>query len=291
MLASLKQVTGLGLVALVSIATLTLPWFSRSAQSQLSVSVHLTMGNPSNAVANTTSPSNYLMVKPQYALSYNNSTRIPNWVSWQLNKAWLGNTQRANDFRPDTTLPSGWYQVTTSDYNNSGFDRGHMSPSADRTDSVANNSATFLMTNMIPQAPDNNQGVWANLENYSRDLVTKQNKELYILSGGYGTCGTGSAGSKCSIPAVTSPSNTITIPARTWKVIVVLDTPGTGVSGVTTNTRVIAVDIPNAQGVRSDDWRKYRVSVDTLEQKTGYDFLSAIPTNIQSVIEAKVDNQ
>ncbi|WP_413200668.1 DNA/RNA non-specific endonuclease [Nostoc piscinale] len=249
--------------------------------AQSSVSVHLTMGNPSGA---TTSTSNRLLVKPQYATSHNCAKGIPNWVSWQLNSSWLGSAPRQDDFRADTTLPSGCYRVTTTSYTGSGFDRGHMAPSADRTNTIANNSATFLMTNIIPQAPDNNQGVWANLEDYSRSLVA-QGKELYIISGGYGTGGTGSNGSRTTID-----NGRVTVPARTWKVIVVLDRPGLGVSGVTNATRVIAVDIPNVQGVRNANWRSYRVSVDTLESRTGYDFLSQVSTSIQSTIEARVDN-
>ncbi|SRR5579883_1326000 len=247
-------------------------------------SVHLTMGNPTNAVTDVASPNNYLLLKPQYASSYNNTTRIPNWVSWQLNSSWLGSTPRQDDFRADTTLPSGWYQVQATDYQGSGFDRGHMCPSGDRTDTVTDNSATFLMTNMIPQAPDNNQGPWANLENYSRDLVG-QGKELYIISGGYGVGGTGSNGT-----ANTIAGGKVQVPARTWKVIVVLDTPGSGVSGVTTSTRVIAVNMPNSQGIRNDDWKSYRVSVDSIESLTGYNFLSNVPTATQDVIEARVDN-
>jgi endonuclease G, mitochondrial len=261
------------------------------AQSQSSVSPHLTLGNPSGAVTSTSSPGNYLLVKSQYALSYSDSRRIPNWVSWQLNNSWLGSTPRQDDFRADTALPSSWYRVNGSDYSGSGFDRGHMAPSADRTSSVSNNSATFLMTNMIPQSPDNNQGIWANLETYARDLVRNQGKELYIIAGARGSCGSGTNGSRCSIPAATNSNYSITVPARTWKVIVVLNQPGLGVSGVTTGTRVIAVDIPNAQGVRNADWRNYRVSVDYLEQQTGYNFLSQVSSSTQSVIEARVDNQ
>ncbi|AFZ27264.1 DNA/RNA endonuclease G, NUC1 [Cylindrospermum stagnale PCC 7417] len=249
-----------------------------------SASVHLTMGNPSGAVTSTSYPGNYLMEKDQYALSYNNTTRIPNWTSWQLNSSWLGSTPRQDDFRNDTTLPSGWYQVLATDYQGSGFDRGHMTPSGDRTSTVAVNSSTFLMTNMIPQAPDNNQGPWAILEGYARDLVA-QGKELYIISGGYGVGGTGSNGS-----ASTIASGKIQVPARTWKVIVVLDTPGSGVSGVTTNTRVIAVDMPNAQGIRNNDWKTYRVSVDSIEGNTGFNFLSNVSVGTQDVIESRVDN-
>ncbi|GAB1540858.1 DNA/RNA non-specific endonuclease [Scytonema sp. NUACC21] len=248
-----------------------------------STSVHLTMGNPSSA--GTSSLSNYLLVKPQYALSYNCSRGIPNWVSWQLNSSWLGSAPRQDDFRADTTLPSGCYQVTSSDYTGSGFDRGHMTPSADRTNTITNNSATFLMTNIVPQAPDNNQGPWADLEDYCRQLVG-QGKELYIVSGSYGSGGTGSNGG-----ATTISSSRVTVPDRVWKAIIVLDQPGSGVSGVTTSTRVIAVDMPNDQGIRSNDWRSYRVSVDTMESRTGYNLFSNVSDSTENIIEARVDYQ
>jgi endonuclease G len=282
-LKSVSLITAAGIAALPFI-------FSSKVESQSSVSPHLTMGNPSNAIASSSYPSNYLLVKPQYALSYNNNTLIPNWVSWQLNSSWLGSTPRQDDFRADTTLPSTWHRVAGSDYTGSGFDRGHMTPSADRTNTISSNSATFLMTNMIPQAPDNNQGPWANLENYLRTLVS-QGKELYIISGGYGSCGTGSNGSKCSFPAATNLSKEIKVPARTWKVIVVLDNPGSGAGGVTTSTRVIAIDMANSQGIRSIPWQNYRTTVDSIEQKTGYNLLSSVASSTQTVIEAKVDNQ
>ncbi|MEH1972605.1 MAG: DNA/RNA non-specific endonuclease [Nostoc sp.] len=163
-----------------------------------SSSVHLTLGNPSNAITSVSYPNNYLLVKPQYALSYSRDRGTPNWVSWQLNSSWLGSAPRQDNFRADTTLPTGWYQVGGSDYSGSGFDRGHMTPSADRTRTVTDNSATFLMTNMVPQSPDNNQGPWASLENYLRSLVTG-GKELYIISGIYGMGGTGSNGIKYTI--------------------------------------------------------------------------------------------
>ncbi|WGV23663.1 DNA/RNA non-specific endonuclease [Halotia branconii] len=244
-------------------------------------SVHLRMGNPSNAGS---SYSNRLLSKSQYAVSYNCYRGTPNWVSWQLNRSWLGSAPRQDDFRPDTTLPSGCYRVTSSDYTGSGFDRGHTAPSADRTNTVTNNSATFLMTNMIPQAPDNNQGVWASLESYCRDLVNNQNKELYIISGSYGTGGTGSNGFKTTIAG-----GKVTVPTRTWKVIVVLNSSNSSASSVTTNTRVIAVNIPNTQGIRNANWKNYRVSVDSIEANTGYNLLSNVSTSVQSTIEARVD--
>lgn len=241
-----------------------------------SSSVHLTMGNPSGATTSTGNPTNYLMEKPQYALSYHRDNGRPNWVAWHLATSWFGSTPRQDDFRADTTLPVGWYRVTGSDYSGSGYDRGHMCPSADRTSSVADNSATFLMTNMIPQAPTNNQQTWANLETYSRTLANS-GYELYIFSGGHGVSGYIANGN-------------VAVPTTTWKVIMVLPNGTDDVSRVTTSTRLIAVSIPNNNSVVSD-WRQYRVSVDQIESLTGYDFFSNVPTSIQSVIESTIDTQ
>ena len=249
-------------------------------------SVHLTMGNPSNAVVDVNQPANYLLDKPQYAVSYNRDKGRPNWVSWHLASNWLGSTPRQDDFRNDTTLPAGWYQVQGTDYSGSGFDRGHHCPSADRTLTVADNSSTFLMTNMLPQSPDNNQGPWANMENYLRTLVTS-GSELYIVMGGAGSGGTGSNGGT----TFTIANGHVAVPSQVWKVAIVLPS-GTGdVSRVTTATRTIAVIMPNTQGIRTADWKTYRVSVDQVEALTGYDFFSNVPTSIQSVIESTVDNQ
>jgi len=252
--------------------------------SLFATSVHLTMGNPTGAVASTSYPSNYLMEKSQYALAYQRDLGIPRWVSWHLDRSWLGSAPRQDDFRADGTLPSGWYRVSNTSYTSSGFDRGHMCPSADRTSSIANNSATFLMTNMIPQAPDNNQGPWARLEDYCRTLV-HQGNELYIICGSYGSGGTGSAGYKTSIDG-----GRIRVPNRTWKVIVVLPSGSNDVARVSTSTRVIAVNMPNSQGIRNNNWGTYRTSVDAIESAAGVNVLSAVSSSVQATIEARVDN-
>lgn len=247
---------------------------------------HLGMGNPSGATTNISNENNYLLVKPQYIMSYNRSRGTSNWVSWYLGSSWIGSAPRQNDFRADTTLPSGWYQVSGSDYSGSGFDRGNMTPSADRTSTVADNSATFLMTNMVPQAPDNNQGPWEQLESYLRSLVAN-GQEVYIISGSYGVGGIGSNGGTTNSVA----GGNVTVPSQLYKIALVLANGNDDVNRVTTSTRVISVIMPNVQGIRSNDWRIYRTSVDSIESNTGYDFLSNVSPNIQAVIEATVDNQ
>jgi endonuclease G len=250
------------------------------------VSVHLTMGNPSNAVTDAAQPTNYLLNKSQYAVSYHRDKGRPNWVSWHLASSWLGSTPRQDDFRADSTLPAGWYQVQATDYSGSGFDRGHHCPSADRTATVADNSSTFLMTNMMPQSPDNNQGPWANLETYCRTLVSSGN-ELYVIMGGSGSGGTGSNGGT----TFTVAGGKVAVPSQVWKVIIVIPSGTNDVARVTTSTRTIAVLMPNTQGIRTADWKTYRVSVDQIETLTGYDFFSLVPASIQNIIESRIDNQ
>ncbi|MEO0852003.1 MAG: DNA/RNA non-specific endonuclease [Cyanobacteria bacterium J06648_11] len=234
-------------------------------------SAHLRMGNPSQAGS---APDNYLLEKPQYALSYNRSLGTANWVSWQLNASWLGEAERQDDFRPDESLPAGWERIRHGDYMGSGYDRGHLTPSADRTRSASDNSATFLMTNIVPQTPENNRGAWKDLEAYARDLV-RQGKELYVVAGVYGK------GKRIGDGKVTAPSHT-------WKAMLVLDRPNAGLDSVSDNARVIAIDIPNRNNLKSD-WQDYIVTVDDIEASTGYDLFSNLPDGVETAIERRRD--
>jgi endonuclease G len=241
-----------------------------------SISIHTTMGIPSPS--STSDWNSYLSVKSGYVISYNSGRKVPNWVSWELNASYLGSTPRQDTFRQDDTLPSNMPQASLADYSGSGYDRGHMCPSGDRTLTVTANSQTFYLTNMVPQAANNNQGPWNDLENYARSLA-QNGKELFIIAGGTFSAGSLSVGSG------------VKVPDKTFKVIVVLDAPGQGVSSVTTSTRVIAILIPNNNSISaSTPWRNFRVSVDSIEALTGQDYLSDVDPSIQSVIEARVDN-
>ena len=246
-------------------------------------SVHLTFGNPSNAVADISQPNNYLMEKPSYALSYNRDKGTPNWVSWHLETDWTGSLPRNDTFRADPAVSPDWYRVQSTDYFSSGFDRGHMTPNADRDNaaSIPLNQETFLMSNMVPQAPNNNQGPWADFENYLRSLLATN--EVYVVAGPAGVGGSGDNG-----PANTIANGHVTVPAYTWKVALVLPVGDNDVSRVTAATRTIAVIMPNQNSINSD-WHTYLTSVDAVEALTGYDFFANVPDDVESSIEAGVD--
>ena len=246
-------------------------------------SVHLTMGNPSGAINSVSQPNNYLMTKPELALSYARDLGRPNWVSWHLSDEWVGTLTRVDTFRPDPEVPPDWYRVQSFDFLGSGFDRGHLTPNADRDKetSIPINQATFLMSNMLAQAPDNNQGPWAALENYLRTLLPAE--ELYIVAGGVGVGGVGSNGSVTT----TLANGHVTVPAQTWKVALVLAKDGgDDRSRVTCSARTIAVIMPNTQGIREEPWESFLTTVDAVETLTGYDFFSDLPEPIQRCIEA-----
>ena len=229
-------------------------------------SEHLTFGNPSNA--GKENPDNFLIERSQYVLSYSKNRNVLNWASWRVDDRWLGQTDRQDNFRPDGGLPKGFYQATPGEYRRSGYDRGHMVPSGDRTDTPQDNSITFLMTNIFPQASDNNRGPWRELEQYGRDLIRQEGKALYVIGGIYGE---------------KDKVGRVTVPGRVWKVMVVLDDID---DDITRGTKVIAVDMPNSDRVDSD-WQTYRTTVDRIEIATGYDLLSEVPESVQATIESR----
>jgi endonuclease G, mitochondrial len=235
--------------------------------------IYLALGNPSNAGAD---PNNYLLINAYFALSYNRAKAIPNWVAWRISRAELGEFPRPNPdpFRPDDRIPKDWKRVTPSDYTGSGFDKGHLCPSADRSASVEGMAATFLMTNMVPQTPDLNREVWNRFEDYLR-LLVKRGNDVYIVAGTYGDKG--------------KLKNKVVVPTNNWKIAVVVpaDSP---ISGIDENTRVIAVDMPNVSGIKNEEWQKFSTTVREIEKRTNCNFLSSLPQNLQDKLENKKDN-
>ena len=255
--------------------------------NQEQLSENYLLGNPSKATKVISNTDNYLLEKKQFVLSYNNAMGRSNWVSWHLAEPWLGSVPRQDDFRPDSDLPAQFYRPGTQAFSGTGFDRGHLCPSSDRDATAEDNSATFVMSNIIAQSPDVNQQNWAKLEIYCRKLVSQGN-ELYIIAGGAGEGGFGSNVS--TLPTKVIDNGRIKVPSKCWKVVVVLPNGSDDLQRINEQTRVIAVNIPNDQKVGFSSWGTFRVSVRDLENLTGYNFLSQLPQNIQDVLEKQVDN-
>jgi hypothetical protein len=152
-----------------------------------------------------------------------------------------------------------------------------MTRSFDRTSSSLDNAHTFLLSNVVPQASDLNQGPWADFENFLGDLAMNQNKEVRIITGPAGSQGT------------VKNEGKIVIPASTWKVAVIMDR-GHGLADIRDyrDLEVIAVNMPNMAGIRNVDWHTYLTTVDAIEALTGYDLLARLPDKVENIVEAGI---
>ena len=255
-----------------------------SGFASLAASLNLVLGNPSAADAKQ--PDNYLLDKQCYALSYNNSQGVPNWVAWRLSLDDLGDVIRKDSFAPDMDLPAGFKRVTPSDYIGSGFDKGHQTPFADRSSSEESAAMTFKMSNMLPQSPILNRKAWEQLESYCRSLV-KRGKVLYIVCGPLGQGGIGQDLERKTVIG----KNKVRVPEACWKVILIVDKamdPIKGGKRTTADFRLIAVVMPN--DMTPTDWSKYRVSVKSIENLTKLKFYSKLPESIMGPLKESVDN-
>ncbi|MFB6456343.1 DNA/RNA non-specific endonuclease [Chitinophaga sp. Hz27] len=267
--------------------------------TSLGDNTHLLLGNPTDAQKNLVSIENYLMDQKYFVESYSKNRGIPVWVGWHLQAEDIGSQSRTDAFRPDPNVPNGWYQVNEKSYTNSSFDRGHNCPSGDRTSTLDANQTTFLMTNMIPQAPYLNQGPWEGLEDYVRNTLVSSGNEAYIVMGNYGQGGVNSA--KVSMNTV--DNGNVVVPKSVWKVVIIIPKGNNDLSRIDANTQVLAVDMPNDHTLYSTNaagkaaWKNYLVSVKTLEDRANtyyqtqgikLDLFKNIPEGIRTQLKAKL---
>ena len=222
----------------------------------------------------------YIIKRPQYVISYSQDLNSARWVSWYVNKDCYGMIKRySGSFITDTTLPETYTIIKHSDYNKSGYDKGHLVRSEERTQSEEDNKATFYLTNIIPQYPDLNRKIWLHLEDYCKKLCKEENKQLFIVSGGK---------YKKRYKKI---NNKIAIPDSCWKVVLILDS-GKTINNIDTNTQIIAVMMPNkAVKIKSTQkpiiWSKFLTTTKKIENSTGFNFFPNIKPEIQEVIENK----
>jgi endonuclease G len=238
------------------------------------VSNHLALGVPDDSSVGRLDK--WLLVRPQLAVSYDTANKVPNWSAWRLDASSFGAATRATSFRTDPLLGSA-SQARDSDYVGSGFDRGHLCPSADRTASDADNDATFFLTNVVPQTHASNAGPWLDLEDEARQLATAGKKLLIIAGPVFGTTPRQTIGTGVSVPTAM------------FKVVVVIDGPEFDPATLSAaNATVYATIMPNA-AVISGSWRQWQVTIDQVEAATGLDFLADVHPSVQSPLEARLD--
>ncbi|MCS7005477.1 MAG: DNA/RNA non-specific endonuclease [Cytophagales bacterium] len=195
-----------------------------------------------------------------FTLSFVHQFRMAEWVAYSLTKQQVlaQDMERSNDFRPDSRVNS----ALPTDYLHSGYDRGHLCPSEDMNYDPVCMSESFLMTNIAPQIPDFNRGIWKSLENHVR-IWAKENEVLYVVTGPVFTQNMEKIG-----------KNQIPVPKYFYKIILDYHQP---------EYKMIGFLIPNEKSERS--LLEFRVSVDSIEALTGIDFFPALPDHIEDKFE------
>lgn len=201
-----------------------------------------------------------------YTVSYNYDWKIPNWVAYELTDWEVeGEVPRYDKFKPDPMVPQ-YATATTEDYKYSGYDRGHMAPAADMKWDEQVMKESFYLSNICPQNPNLNGGVWKDLEEQVRDLATIKGK-IFVVCG----------------PIVNDASTTlgvneVVVPQAFFKVLLQEE------NGV---VHTIGFVYENISGRRP--MSTYATTVDEVEELTNIDFFPSLPDKIENTVENEVD--
>lgn len=242
-------------------------------------------GLPKQGLRRSAASGDVYLSREQFVVSFDSKAKIPAWTSWQLVNRDVGKVDRGNEFRSDDILNtylevrSKELGVTPEDYRGTCFDKGHQSPSADRTRTPRDNDATFYMSNMAPQTSFLNRRIWKDLEEHSRDLVRKDGRKLQVYAGPILRDGREGIGRQKDIQ----------VPEAFYKVIAVYDD-----DSATSPMGYIAVIMPNVTadgldplanidvvcdeqkrggtGKLSTKWEDYQVDLSEVESKAGVRF-------------------
>lgn len=212
--------------------------------------------------AQNLSPSVYLGTKIQhqyYSISYVEEYEQPEWTFHMVCKNCYGESERKNNFREDPLVKTKSAEL--SDYKGSGYDRGHLVPAADMNRNETAMSESFYLSNMSPQHPSFNRGIWRQLETQIREWSMIYDT-LYVVTGpilefGYKTIGL----------------NEVAIPQFYFKAVYAIN-----------HGKMIGFVLPNAASKK--DILDYQVTVDEIEKLTKIDLFQALNDNLEERLES-----
>jgi endonuclease G, mitochondrial len=209
-------------------------------------------------------PGDKIISHTGYSFLYNEKHEQATWVAYELTKKETAKlVKRKNNFIPDPDVKTG--TADDIDYEGSGYDKGHLAPAADMCWSESSMEESFYFSNMSPQEPGFNRGIWKKLEEQVRNWAIAYNS-VYIVTGPVLSDG---------LPVI-GPDK-VSVPKYYYKVI--LDYTGP-------ETKGIGFIIPNSGS--NQPLQKYAVSIDSVEKFTGIDFFPALPDNEERLIESNL---
>ena len=207
-------------------------------------------------------PSDQIIHHSNYTLNYSEQHEQAKWVAYSLTSSQVyGSVDRTNDFRIDPKVKTG--SASLPDYKGSGYDRWHLAPAGDMKSTYTAMSESFYMSNMSPQVPGFNRGIWKKLESTVRNWAL-DNKKVYITTGAVLTA---------SYPTI--GINKVSIPEFYYKVVLDYEQP---------EIKGIGFILPNQKSNKS--LQSWAVSIDEVERFTGIDFFHSLPDNIEEKIES-----
>lgn len=197
-----------------------------------------------------------------FTLSYNEEYEQAEWVAYLLTcQETKGNIKRTNRFKEDKRIITGSAQ--DEDYKKSGYDRGHLIPAADNSWDKIAMEQSFLYSNMSPQVPEFNRGIWKQLEEQVRDWTCAFDS-LYIVTGPI---------FKKNMKRI--GPNGVAVPPYYYKAILYYSQ---------NKTEAIAFILPNA---KSNNYiYSYAVSIDSLEKEIGFDLFYKLDDSLENQVES-----
>lgn len=200
-----------------------------------------------------------------YTLSYNEEREQANWVAYNLTKAELvKNVERKDHFRIDSAISTG--SSNDLDFKSSGYDRGHLAPAADMLYDIMALDESFYYSNICPQTPGFNRGIWKKLEGKVRDWAAKYDT-IWIVTGPVLKGNLSSIG-----------ENKVSVPEYFYKVLLVRIENGiTGIGFI----------LPNKKS--NNTIFDFAVTIDSVENLVGIDFYGELPDEIENKMERELD--
>ncbi len=208
---------------------------------------------------------NQYIIKKNYAIHYRFDTKTAEYVVERPTIEKInGNSKRKDDFRVDPDIAKH-YQSVLDDYAGEAYDRGHLVPAGNNTQNDDVMSESFFLSNMVPQVPNHNRGIWKQLETAVRIWVN-EGKDIYVITGTFYNKEHKEIGKRVGVPDYM------------WKVIIDAK-----------SKKGIAFWFPNAP-LPVADLPKYIVSIEEVEQKTGINFNPKISEKLQKALESAKAN-
>lgn len=210
----------------------------------------------------------FLIYHSAMALFYVDKYGQSKWVAHMiLPDISTGVETRTNDFRQDSMVSVG--TPDKIDYFNSGYDRGHLAPSADFRWSRKALSESYYYSNISPQKPEFNRGKWSQVEDFLRQYVIHTGHPIFIITGGL---------LNDTIKKTIGINKRIKVPPYFYKIAVDLEAKP---------ARAICFYLLN--GTNTKPITAYVLPIDSIEKKTGIDFFPLLPDTLENRIEAMND--